>query len=82
MIDKYSAALEPPDHKWLSVKEAADYLGCHPSFLNRDRSSGRCRIAYCRLGRHIRYDRADLDLFLQASRVEAARRPKRKRYRL
>ncbi len=59
---------KPIAAKWLTVKQAADYLGCHRSFLDHDRSSGN-KISYLRIGRHIRYSVADLDFFMESSKV-------------
>lgn len=52
--------------RWLSVAEAADYLGCSRNFLDRDRITKLHGIRFSRLGRHVRYDRVDLDAFLEA----------------
>ena len=70
--------------KWFSVKQAADYLGCHTQFLNHARQAGIPVIPFARLGRHIRYDIADLDAFLENTKrthldsVEQQRKPGRK----
>jgi excisionase family DNA binding protein len=53
----------------LTVKEAADWLGTSERFIRRlifER-----RIAYTKLGRHVRIAARDLDAFITAGRVEA-----------
>jgi excisionase family DNA binding protein len=57
----------------LTVEEAADRLGTSVRFVRRlvfER-----RIAYTKLGRHVRIATHDLDAFIQAGRVEAAATP-------
>ena len=64
----------------LTVEEAADQLGTSVRFVRRlilER-----RIAYTKLGRHVRIAPGDLDAFINAGRVEVgaplpARSPKR-----
>ena len=54
----------------LTVEEAADRLGTSVRFIRRliaDR-----RIAYVRVGRHVRIAEADLASFVAAGRVEAS----------
>lgn len=51
-----------------SVPEAAAYLNTSVRFVRRlvaDR-----RITFYKLGRHVRFKRADLEAFVQAGRVE------------
>jgi excisionase family DNA binding protein len=53
----------------LTVEEAADRLGTSVRFVRRlvlER-----RIAYTKLGRHVRIAPRDLDAFIHAGRVEA-----------
>jgi excisionase family DNA binding protein len=53
----------------LTVEEAADRLGTSVRFVRRlvfER-----RIAYAKLGRHVRIARCDLDAFIAAGRIEA-----------
>jgi excisionase family DNA binding protein len=53
----------------LTVEEAAERLGTSVRFVRRlifER-----RIAYTKLGRHVRIAASDLDAFITASRVEA-----------
>jgi excisionase family DNA binding protein len=52
----------------LTVEEAADRLGTSTRFVRRlvfER-----RIAYVKLGRHVRIAPSDLDAFIRAGRVE------------
>jgi excisionase family DNA binding protein len=52
----------------LAVEEAADRLGTSARFIRRlilER-----RIAYTKLGRHVRIAPGDLDAFIRAGRVE------------
>ena len=58
--------------KWLNTQQAAAHLGCSRNFLDRDRLSRLHGIRFARLGRHIRYDVADLDAFLEASKPTLA----------
>lgn len=51
--------------RWLPTEEAATYLGCSRNFLDKDRVTRLHNIPFSRLGRHIRYDVADLDAFLE-----------------
>jgi excisionase family DNA binding protein len=54
----------------LTVKEAAEQLGTSERFVRRlilER-----RIAYTKLGRHVRISASDLDAFIAAGRVEAS----------
>ncbi len=56
----------------LSVEQAAERLGTSERFVRRlvfER-----RIAYTKLGRHVRIDSDDLDAFVSAGRVEAGGR--------
>jgi len=55
--------------RWLTVPEAAAYLGCSRNFLDKDRLTKLHGIRFSKLGRHVRYDRADLDAFLAAHKV-------------
>ena len=49
--------------------EAAAYIGVTPGTLEVWRCRNRYRIPYLRIGRHIRYRRADLDKWLDSRRV-------------
>ncbi len=52
----------------LSVDEAAARLGTSPRFVRR--LVAERRIAYVKLGRHVRITAADLEAFIAAGRVE------------
>ena len=57
----------------LTVEEAADRLGTSARFVRRlvfER-----RIAYTKLGRHVRIAARDLDAFVRAGRVEVGELP-------
>ena len=53
----------------LTVEEAADRLGTSVRFIRR--LIAERRIAYVRVGRHVRIAEADLASFVAAGRVEA-----------
>ena len=55
-----------PDY--LTVPEAANYLNTSVRFVRR--LVGERRIAFHKLGAHVRIARSDLDAFLMAGRVE------------
>jgi excisionase family DNA binding protein len=55
--------------KLLTVQEAADQLGTSVRFVRR--LIAQRRIAYVRVGRHIRIAEADLASFVAAGRVDA-----------
>ena len=63
--------------RWLNVVEAAEYIGCSPAFLNKDRQTGLHGIPFAKIGRVVRYDIAALDTFLEqavkAAEAKAAR---------
>ncbi len=52
----------------LSVEEAAGRLNTSPRFIRR--LIAERRIAFSKIGRHVRLDSADLDAFVAAGRVE------------
>ena len=54
--------------RWLSPQKAAEYLGCSRNFLDKDRVTRLHGIPFCHLGRHIRYDQADLDAFMERTK--------------
>nr|EDZ38383.1 MAG: Hypothetical protein CGL2_10305005 [Leptospirillum sp. Group II '5-way CG'] len=56
------------DNKLLSNSEAAEFLGMSPDTLPRWRWAGIGPV-YLRVGRSIKYRRADLEAFLNESRV-------------
>ncbi len=57
--------------RWLNVTEATAYLGCSRNFLDKDRVTRLHGIRFTRLGRHVRYDREDLDAFLEAYKEDS-----------
>jgi excisionase family DNA binding protein len=54
----------------LTVDQAAERLGTSPRFIRR--LIAERRIAFAKLGKHIRIDSADLDAFVAAGRVAPA----------
>lgn len=58
------------DPAYLNPKQAADYLGSSPSTLAKLRLYGG-GPTFCRIGRAVRYTRADLDEFMAASRANS-----------
>jgi excisionase family DNA binding protein len=52
----------------LSVDQAAERLGTSPRFVRR--LIAERRIAYVKLGRHVRVTAVDLEAFIAAGRVE------------
>jgi excisionase family DNA binding protein len=56
--------------KLLTVEEAADRLGTSVRFIRR--LVAERRIAYVKVGRHVRIAEADLVEFVAAGRVEAS----------
>jgi len=58
---------------WLTTQQAADYLKCSKSFLDKDRTTRSPQIPHSRLGRHIRYDRYDLDEWLESQKTGGAK---------
>lgn len=60
---------EQPEPRLLDVVAAGAYTGCGERFMRRVVTER--RITFYRVGRHIRFDVADLDDFIAAGRVEA-----------
>jgi len=58
--------------KLYTVEEAAERMNTTVRFVRR--LIAERRIAFVRLGRHVRVAEADLDAFIKAGRVEPARR--------
>lgn len=48
----------------LTTREAAEYLGCSPSFLEHARYAGR-PPAYFKVGARVRYRLRDLDAYVE-----------------
>jgi excisionase family DNA binding protein len=57
----------------LSVEQAAERLGTSARFVRR--LVFQRRIAYVKLGRHVRITAADLDAFIAAGRVSVGKLP-------
>lgn len=53
---------------WLDVQAAADWLGVEERFIRR--LVAERRVTFYKVGKHLRFDGADLDEFLAASRVD------------
>lgn len=53
--------------EWLTPKQAAEYLGCSRSMLDKDRITGLHGIPFYRFGRLIRYSRKALDAYLEST---------------
>ena len=53
---------------WLDVTGAADWLGVEVRFVRR--LVAERRVAYYKVGRHLRFDANDLDDFLDTNRVD------------
>lgn len=64
-----NSTIQSNSSRWLPPQLAADYLGCSKAFLDKDRVTRLHGIPFARLGRHIRYDKADLDAFLERSKA-------------
>jgi excisionase family DNA binding protein len=56
------------EHTYLKVPEAAEYLNTSVRFIRR--LVAERRIAFHKVGAHVRFAVADLDAFLAANRVE------------
>ena len=66
-------------NRLLTVEEAAERLGTSVRFVRRlvfER-----RIAYTKLGRHVRIAHRDLDTFIAAGRIEAGTVPNSPKHR-
>ena len=58
----------PDAPRRLTTRQAAEYLGIRPGTLEIWRAKGRHRITYTRIGRLVRYERAELDRWLKSRR--------------
>jgi excisionase family DNA binding protein len=65
---------EVREPEWLTLGQAARYLGVAQSTIRKWSDNGRVRV-YKTPGRHRRYRRGDLDAFLERSGPEARRGP-------
>ena len=61
---------ESSERKWVKQADAAKHLSCSESFLEVDRCTGKLKIPFHKLGRHVRYDLAELDQWLESRRGE------------
>ena len=59
----------------LTTKEAAAYLGVHPSTLEAWRSKKYHVLPYLKIGTLVRYDRDDLDDWLKICKVRCLIKP-------
>lgn len=59
------------NHKYLTVQEAADYLNTSVRFVRRLIEER--RIAFHKIGRHVRLHQVDLEAYVNAGRVEPRR---------
>jgi len=74
MVRNASVREEAREPEWLTLGQAARYLGVAQSTIRKWSDSGRVRV-YKTPGRHRRYRRDDLDAFLARSGPEAGRGP-------
>ena len=58
----------------LNTEQAADYIGTQPQTLENWRCNKRYGLPYLKIGRLVRYRRADLDAWLSDRRVSDDRR--------
>lgn len=56
------------DTRYLSVPEAAEYLNTSVRFIRR--LIAERRVAFHKLGKHVRFAIADLDAYVAAGRIE------------
>ena len=74
MVRNASVREEAREPEWLTLGQAARYLGVAQSTIRKWSDSGRVRV-YKTPGRHRRYRRDDLDAFLARSGPEAREGP-------
>lgn len=55
--------------RWLTTKQAAEYLGVTDRWVKRAKDEG--RLPYSKRNRLVLYERADLDAIIEAQRVPA-----------
>ena len=63
------AAILKPQSELLNNEQAANYLGVAPNSLAVWRATKRYPLPYIKVGRLVKYRRADLDAFLQSRTV-------------
>lgn len=61
-----------PDNPPLTTSEAAQYLGMSERYVRR--LVAERRVSYLKVGRHVRFRSADLDVLLSDSLVESRER--------
>jgi excisionase family DNA binding protein len=66
----YVPVAPSPEQKFLTVKNAAAYLGATVSFVRHELVYGK-GCPHVRLGARIVFDRADLDAYMAAQKVAA-----------
>ena len=54
---------------YLKETEAAEYLNCAPITLAKDRCDQKLGIPFYKLGRSVRYKKADLDAWMEGRKV-------------
>lgn len=57
------------ESKYLTVKEAAQYLKCSTHLLDQDRCKRKHGIPYLKWGKRILYVKEDLDAYMQKFQV-------------
>ena len=57
---------------YLKESEAADYLNCAPITLAKDRCDRKLGIPFYKLGRSVRYKKADLDAWMEDRKIVPA----------
>jgi excisionase family DNA binding protein len=65
-VPEQRPAEAPPLPNMLTTEQAADYLGVKPETLGVWRCRRRYSIPYVKVGRNVRYRKADLDRFLRS----------------
>lgn len=63
------AAILKPQSELLNSEQAASYLGVAPNSLAVWRATKRYPLPYIKVGRLVKYRRADLDAFLESRTV-------------
>ena len=72
MPKKQSATLTSPQvPRLLNIHQAAAYLACNVFALRQLQWNG--KIPYLKIGKLVQFDRADLDRFIDAQKLGAAR---------
>jgi len=66
----YVPVVPSPDQKYLTVKNAAAYLGCTVSFIRHELVYAKA-VPHVRCGARIIFDRADLDAYMARQKAAA-----------